>query len=134
MRSHRASLLVAGLLTVGLQAAPVAAQVDASASEDDSGEITEELVVYGTRPGDQVEVDPVYEEIMRQQMMDEVQRMRLEEEAGWRDSNLNYQSSRDSRIVWGSDPGADRDMREDFERNGLPADTTKPATLFRAQF
>jgi hypothetical protein len=66
--------------------------------------------------------------------MDEVQRMRLEEEEDWRNSNLTYQSSQKSRIVWGSDPKTDRAMQEDFERNSLPGDTTKPTTLFRAQF
>lgn len=134
MRSCFASRLITGVMTISLLAAPVAAQVDESAPADESGEVVEELVVYGTRPGDQVEADPMYEEILRQQMMDEVQRMRLEEEEDWRNSNLTYQSSRQSRIAWGYDPAADRDMLDDIERNRLPGDTTKPASLFRAQF
>ncbi len=134
MRNCCPSLLLAITLTIASLTAPVAAQIDASAPAGDSGEVKEELVVYGTRPGDQVDADPVYQEIMRQQMMDEVQRMRLEEEEGWRNSELTYQSSQKSRIVWGSDPKTDRAMQEDFERNSLPGETTKPTTLFRAQF
>jgi len=123
-----------GVLTATLLATPVAAQVDESAPAEESGEVIEELVVYGARPGDQVKADPMYEEMLRQQMMDEVQRMRLEEEVDWRNSELTYQSSRQSRIAWGYDPKSDRDMRDDIERNSLPGDTIKPATLFRAQF
>lgn len=134
MRNCFSSRLIMGSLSVTLLAAPVAAQVDQNAPVDESGKVVEELVVYGTRPGDQVEVDPMYEEMLRQQMMEEVQRMRLEEEEDWRNSNLTYRSSRESRIVWGYDPKADRDMHNDFDRNTLPGETTKPATLFRAQF
>ena len=94
----------------------------------------EELFIYGTRSGDQVEADPMYEKILRRQMMEEAQRMRFEEEEDWRNSNLTYQSSRESRMVWGYNAKADRDMRNDIDLNSLPSDTTKPAALFRAQF
>ena len=134
MRNCFSSRLITGVLFVTLLAAPVAAQVEQNAPDDDSGEVVEELIVYGTRPGDQVKVDPLYEEMLRQQMMDEVQRMRLEEEEDWRNSNLTYRSSRESRMVWGFDPKADRDLHNDIDRNSLPGDTTKPATLFRAKF
>jgi len=134
MRSNCAALLISGALAASLASLPVTAQVDEGVADDDSAEVIEELVVYANRKGDQVEVDPVYQEMMRQQMMDEVQRMRQEEEEDWRNSNLTYQSSKKSRIVWGSDPKTDRAMQEDFERNTLPGETTKPTTLFRAQF
>ena len=134
MRSSCAALLISGALAASLASLPVTAQVDEGVSDDDSAEVIEELVVYANRKGDQVEVDPVYQEMMRQQMMDEVQRMRQEEEEDWRNSNLTYQSSKKSRIVWGNDPKADRAMQEDLERNRLSGDTTKPTTLFRAQF
>jgi hypothetical protein len=134
MRSYFASLLILIALAASLASVPAAAQVDEGASDDDSGDVVEELVVYATRSGDPTDADPAYKEMMRLQMMDEVQRMRLEEEEDWRNSNLTYQSSQKSRIVWGSDPKTDRAMQEDFERNSLPGDTTKPTTLFRAQF
>jgi len=134
MRTNCAALLISGALAASLASLPVTAQVDEGVADDDSAEVIEELVVYANRKGDQVEVDPVYQEMMRQQMMDEVQRMRQEEEEDWRNSNLTYQSSKKSRIVWGSDPKTDRAMQEDFERNTLPGETTKPTTLFRAQF
>jgi len=134
MRTNCAALLISGALAASLASLPVTAQVDEGVSNDDSSEVVEELVVYANRKGDQVEVDPVYQDMMRQQMMDEVQSMRLEEEEDWRNSNLTYQSSQKSRIVWGNDPKTDRAMQEDLERNRLPGDTTKPTTLFRAQF
>lgn len=134
MRSYVSSRLTMGVLSVTLLAAPVVAQVEQNAPADESGEAIEELVVYGTRSGDKVKADPMYEELLRQQMMDEVQRMRLEEEEDWRNSELTYESSRESRIVWGYDPAADRALRNDLERNSLSGETTPPATLFRATF
>lgn len=133
MRSCFSSRLM-GVLSVTLLTAPVVAQVEQQAPVDESGEVIEELVVYGTRSGDPVDADPMYEEMLRQQMLDEVQRMRFEEEEDWRNSNLSYRSSRESRMVWGYDPKAERDMRNEIDLNSLPGDTTKPATLFRAQF
>ena len=133
---HRAAkyLAILPLLTFTLAAVPVAAQVDEAAPDDNSGEMLEEIVVYGSRSGDPSSVDPKYAEIWRQQMLDEVERMRLQEEMEWRNSNLTYQSSADSRIVWGYDPKSDRDRRTDFDYDRLPGDTVKPATLFRAKF
>jgi hypothetical protein len=126
--------LAMGVLSVTLLAASVVAQEDENAPADESGEMIEELVVYGSRSGDKREVDPMYEEMLRQQMMDEVQRMRLEEEEDWRNSELTFQSSSESRMVWGYDPAADRALRNDIDHNSLPGDTTKPATVFRAKF
>jgi hypothetical protein len=134
MRRGFSSRLVMGALSASFLTAPVVAQVEQNKPVDESDEVIEELVVYGTRSGDQVKADPMYEEILRQQMMDEVQRMRLEEEDDWRNSNLTYRSSRESRMVWGYDPKADRDLLNEIDRNSLPGDTTKPATLFRAKF
>ena len=134
MRDCFSSRRIMGLLSVALVVAPVTAQIDESALVDESSIVIEELVVVGTRPGDQVKADPIYEEILRQQMMDQVERMRLEEEESWRNSKLTYQSSKESRIVWGYDPKAERDMRNDLDLNSMPGDTTKPATLFRVKF
>ncbi len=134
MRSYFSSRLISGALSVTLLAASVVAQEDENAPVDESGEAIEELVVYGSRSGDKVKADPMYEEMLRQQMMDEVQRMRFEEEEDWRNSELTFQSSRESRMVWGYDPAADRALRNDIDRDSLPGDTTKPATLFRAKF
>ena len=134
MQSHFLIRLIVVMLFYALAALPVAAQIDEDAADTEPDEVIEELVVIGTRPGDPVDADPAYREVLRQQMMEEVERIRVEEEEGWRNSNLNYQSSEESRIVWGYDPKADREMRNDMEFNTLPGETTKPATLFRAQF
>jgi hypothetical protein len=134
MQSHFLIRLIVVMLFYALAALPVAAQIDEDAADTEPDEVIEELVVIGTRPGDPADADPAYREVLRQQMMEEVERIRVEEEEGWRNSNLNYQSSEESRIVWGYDPKADREMRNDMEFNTLPGETTKPATLFRAQF
>ena len=134
MESRFLIRLIVVMLFYALAVLPVAAQIDEDAADAEPDEVIEELVVIGTRPGDPVDADPAYREVLRQQMMQEVERIRVEEEEGWRNSNLNYQSSEDSRIVWGYDPKADREMRNDMEFNTLPGETTKPATLFRAQF
>ena len=138
MQMCLASRLTTGLLSVTLLAAPVVAQVDTQVDEDapagESAQVIDELVVIGTRPGDQNKTDPVRREFWRQQMFEAVERMRLEEEEDWRDSELTFRSSPKSRIVWGYDPGADRDRYDEYEFGTNPATTTKPATLFRAQF
>ncbi len=134
MPTNFASRLTTGVLAVTLLAAPVVAQVDENAPVDESGAVIDELVVIGTRPGDRDKVDPVRKEFWRQQMFESVERMRLEEEEDWRDSKLTYRSNPESRMVWGYDPNADRHMYDEFDFNTNPGVTTKPATLFRAQF
>ena len=100
MPTSFASRLTTGVLAVSLLAAPVVAQVDENASVDESGEIIDELVVVGTRPGDRDKVDPIRKEFWRQQMFESVELMRLEEEEDWRDSKLTYRSGAKSRMVW----------------------------------
>ena len=134
MPTSFASRLTTGVLAVSLLAAPVVAQVDENAPVDESGEVIDELVVVGTRPGDRDKVDPIRKEFWRQQMFESVELMRLEEEEDWRDSKLTYRSGAKSRMVWGYDPNADRNMYDEFDFNTNPGVTTKPATLFRAQF
>ena len=134
MPTSFASRLTTGVLAVSLLATPVVAQVDENAPVDESGEVIDELVVVGTRPGDRDKVDPIRKEFWRQQMFESVELMRLEEEEDWRDSKLTYRSGAKSRMVWGYDPNADRNMYDEFDFNTNPGVTTKPATLFRAQF
>jgi hypothetical protein len=134
MQRHFLTRLIFAMLFSALTALPVAAQIDEDAVDTESAEIIEELIVVGTRPGDPADADPLYREVLRQQMMEEVERIRVEEEEGWRNSNQTFQSSEESRMVWGYDPKADRDMRNDMDFNTLPDETIKPATLFRAQF
>ena len=134
MPTNFASRLITGVLSVTLLAAPVVAQVDENAPAGESGEVIEELVVVGTRPGDQDKIDPLRKEMWRQQMFETVERMRFEEEEEWRNSKLTYRSGAESRMVWGYDPGADREMYRGFNFDSNPGVTTKPATLFRARF
>ena len=134
MRISLPARLIMGALSAALLVAPATAQIDENITDRESADVLEELVVIGTRPGDKVRADPIYESILRQQMIEEVERMRRDEEENWRNSNLTYQSKRDSRMSWGYDPKADRDMRNSVDTNTLPGDTVKPASLFRAKF
>ena len=136
MRSDFIFRLISGALFFALTIAPVAAQIDENATDDEPEEVIEELVVVGTRPGDPVDADPAYREVLRQQMMQEVERMRVEEAQGWRETSLTVETrtSENSRIVWGYDPEADRDMRNDIDFDTMPGETVRPATLFRAEF
>ena len=133
MNSSRAQLFFAQLLALLLIPLQLAAQVDEDKSADEATEVLEEIVVYGSREGDPTDADPKYEEIWRQRMLDQVARMRLEEETKWRE-DLTWQSSEDSRIVLGYDPAGDRLRRQDLDLVDMPGDTVKPATLFRAKF
>lgn len=136
MQSDLIFRLVSGALCLIFAAQHAAAQIDQEAADDAADEVIEELVVVGTRPGDPVEADPAYSEVLRQQMMEEVERMRAEEAQAWRDTSLTVETSptENSRITWGYDPVADRDMREDLGFDAMPGETVRPATLFRAEF
>ena len=126
--------LFSGALFFALISLPAVAQIDESATDDEPDEAMEELVVVGTRPGDPFEGDLAHKETLRQQMMQEVERMRVEEEQGWREEQLTYKSSESSRISWGYDPKEDRDLRNDMTFEAMPGETVRPATLFRAEF
>ena len=108
------------------------AEEEAEPSEDGE-ESVEEIVVYATKPGDRIDVDPRYEELLRSRVIKELDRMRvLEEEYEWRKSESDVKTP--SRIKWGYDARAELRMRRDTELTDLPVDDTKPATLFRFEF
>lgn len=102
-------------------------------SAESSDEVTEEIVVYGPRRGNKIDVDAIYEELIRSNLIKEFIRTReLEEENKWRLSLSGNKSS--SRIKWGYDLDAELRMRRNTELTDLPMDDTKPATLFKYQF
>jgi len=110
-----------------------AADEETVSNEDATDEAIEEIVVYGYKSGDKVDLDARYEELFRSRAEAEFSRLEvLEEEFEWRKSIATVDDS--SRIKWGYDVDAEMRMRRDTTLTDLPTDTVKPASLFRVQF
>ncbi|MFB3077824.1 MAG: hypothetical protein ACE1Y4_07430 [Lysobacterales bacterium] len=93
----------------------------------------EEIVVYGYKSGDEIDLDARYEELFRSTAAAELDRLEvLNEEYEWRKSTAATEDS--SRIKWGYDLESEMSMRRDTTFTDLPTDTVKPATLFRFQY
>ena len=127
----------AKLAWLGLAAASIAvAQTDDADDAEGAAEAeqrtVDEIVVTAQKPGDRKRVDTPYEELMRERMLEELDRMeREEEELAWRRAPTVRQPS---RISFGYRP-------QDSARDGrnpsltdLPLENTKPATIFRFEF
>ena len=110
-----------------------AADEETVSNEVATDEAIEEIVVYGYKSGDKVDLDARYEELFRSRAEAEFSRLEvLEEEFEWRKSIATVDDS--SRIKWGYDVDAEMRMRRDTTLTDLPTDTVKPASLFRVQF
>jgi hypothetical protein len=111
------------------------AQEDPDEIVEEEEDVIEEIIVYaGGRPDDPVDVEALYEEMMRDRLMTDIKRLEiLEEQQEWRSSgDENYSSS--SRIKWGYSPQDELRMRRE---SGIPEETyitTRPATIFRFEF
>ena len=92
-----------------------------------------ETVVYGSREVDPTFADPKYEEFWREQLLEQIARVRLEEANEWR-AALTYPLSDAPNIVLGFDPKVDLERRQDLDLLSEPGDTMKTATLVRARF
>ena len=107
------------------------AQTDSSDDEDDE---IEEIVVIHSRSGDQREIRARNEELLRQRIQRELDRLEeLEEEFEWRRSDEAIVAE-PSRIRWGYDAERQSRMRLQSDLTDLPWKDTKPATLFRVEF
>lgn len=94
----------------------------------------EEVVVYGTRRGDPVDIDALYLEQFRKRVLDDYfEQQRLMERERWR-SSLDVKLKSPSRIRWGYDPGAELRMRRETDLMDLAFETTRPASIFRVEF
>ncbi len=107
------------------------------AQETYDEEVIEEIVVIaGDRPGDPVDVDALYEEMMRDMLRIDLDRLEvLEDDLAWReetDKTINANSS--SRIKWGYDPQDELRMRNDLDISAVQGVPTRPATVFRFEF
>jgi hypothetical protein len=130
-------VLAAALLCLGLVAPGVAVaqteDADATPAESTEDERpVDEIVVTAGKPGDRKAVDTPYEEQMREQLLEEMDRMsREEEEIAWRRSATVDEPS---RISFGYRPQDSARDRLDTRMTDLPLDKTKPATIFRFEF
>jgi hypothetical protein len=110
------------------------AQESANGQNSEDDVIEEIVVIAGKRSGDPVDVEALYEEMMRERLMLERDQLRvLEEETSWRKSGTTELES-PSRIRWGYDPAEEMQMRRESELNNVSFITTKPATLFKVDF
>ncbi len=137
MLAHRAisfSRFGFAVVVVAFGSMAVLAQDDAE-QPDEEDEVVEELVVYANKKsGDPVDVDALYEEMMRERLMLEQGSMRLlEEENAWRASGSTTVDE-SSRIQWGYSPQDELRMRRESDLPEMPGETTKPATMFRVGF
>ncbi|MBT8089979.1 MAG: hypothetical protein KJO01_07205 [Gammaproteobacteria bacterium] len=122
-------------LTAAVAAMPlltVAQEAEDRPKADDKS--MEEVVVYGTRRGDPVDIDALYLEQFRKRVLDDYfEQRRLMEKEQWR-SSLDVKLKSPSRIRWGYDPGAELRMRRETDLMDLPFETTRPASIFRIGF
>ena len=123
--------LILALLALGV---PVPAQEEAS-DDDAEEEVIEEIVVTVDKDGDPVDVDALYLDQLRDQVIRDFEFARAEqEEEEWRQSLPTSVQAPGSRIRWGYDPRSEAAMRRESSINDLPIDQTRPATVFSVGF
>ena len=121
------------MLAGALIASQGLAQNDQNAATAYAEREVDEIVVYGNREVDLSFADPKYEDFWREQLVDQIALMRLEEETEWR-SALTYSLSDDENIVLGFDPKFDLERRRDLDLLSEPGDIVKTAMLIRVGF
>ncbi len=122
--------LIAGLAAIPLLT--LAQETEDQPQADDKA--IEEVVVYGPRSGDPIDIDALYLEQLRKRVLDDYfEQQRMMERQRWR-SSLDVKLKSPSRIRWGYDPGAELRMRRETDLMDLPFETTRPASIFRIGF
>jgi len=107
---------------------------DADEVEVEVEVIDEIVVVAGEKSGDPIDVEALYEEMMRERLMlDYVRLDELEEQNEWRGAT-SLAVETPSRISWGYDPQDELRMRRESNLSDVQAVTTRPATVFRFEF
>ena len=119
---------------IALSGAIALAQEDATQDADEVEVIDEIVVIAGEKSGDPIDVEALYEEMMRERLMlDYVRLEELEEQDEWRGSTTLAVET-PSRISWGYDPQDELRMRRESNLSDVQAVTTRPATVFRIEF
>jgi hypothetical protein len=136
MRAFRNTLLnhVAAVAAILLCVTQVAWGQDQEEEPQADDESIDEVVVYGTRRGDPVDLDALYQSQLRKRIMDDyMKQQRLRERAEWR-SSLSTEDESPSRIRWGYDPAAELRMRRETDLMDLPIEGERAASIFRVEF
>lgn len=122
-----------GAAFVALAMAPVLAQDEDEGAADDE-EIMEEIIVTVDRSGDPVDVDALYLEQLRDQVIKDFDMAQAESEQElWRQGLQTSVSAPGSRIAWGYDAQSEAAMRRSTI-NDLPIDRVQPATVISVRF
>jgi hypothetical protein len=126
---------VAVTIAACISALAIAQEADQQTDGDEEEEAIEEIVVYGGgRPDDPVDVDALYEDMMREMLMTDMERLQvLEEEQEWRNSDERTTTDT-GRIKWGYSPQDDLRFNRQSELSDVQFITTKPATVFSFEF
>lgn len=123
------ALLWLCLAAPGIAAAQTEEADDAASDESQT---VDEIVVTAEKPGDRKRVDTPYEQQMREQLLEELDRMqREEEEIAWRREPTIDQPS---RMSFGYRPQDSARDGRNTSLTDLPLENTKPATVFRFEF
>jgi len=131
-QKHRISRIAVAMLAF------MYAWANAQESGNEEGaddEVIEEIVVIGgQKRGDPVDVDTLYEDMLRERLMlDQEQLRSMADEDAWRGSDTT-EIAAPSRMQWGYDPDEELRMRRESQLDELTFVPTKPATLFRVGF
>jgi len=110
----------------------------APADDTEATEATEEfdeIIVYGGQRDEPIDIDALYEDLLRQRILKDMERLRvLNDDYKWRSATAAPVGTTPPRISWGYDPRDESRMRQDTSLTDLPIDDTKPATIFRIDF
>lgn len=108
---------------------------DEEPADSDEDEVIEEIVVTVNKDGDPVDVDALYLEQLRDQIIRDYEFAQAEQaEEEWRQSLPTSVQAPGSRISWGYDPRSEAAMRRQSSINDLPFDNNRPATIFSVGF
>lgn len=110
------------------------AQDEESETSSEAKAIDEIVVIGGQKPGDEVDLDALYEEELRARLMRDLEVIKEQEAKGrWSRTEAGIVET-PPRIRWGYDPDAEARMRRETDLMGVQYETTKPASLFRVEF
>ena len=111
------------------------AQQVAGVAVDDLEEIDEIVVIGGDRPGDPTDHEPSYEDVLREQLIEDLERLEAmrDRDNEWRNYTTTSVNS-STRMSWGYDAEAESRMRRDTDLMDVQYETTKPASVFRVGF
>ncbi|NOX68622.1 MAG: hypothetical protein GXP15_05500 [Gammaproteobacteria bacterium] len=107
---------------------------DTEVEDSEEATVVEEIVVFANRPGNPVDLDKKYGNLLRRRIIKDLERLQvLNEEFEWRSSGKTTGKDQ-SRIKWGYDPRDQNRVRQNSRMTDLPIDDTKPATIFSIDF